>query len=182
MSFQGIGGSRPDGDQRERKFFNLLSSFWRKNINPYKGRSPVDQHKEELKETIRGLISNRQDTEVQAVLRESYHAIQDNQRPSMGVVITQIAQLVDLGCGNISPREAIIRMAGTRLDYQAAVEAYLDEPEDGNSPLLSSPCGSERDGDPDKVEGLEEEDRRVSDDTGEESESSQVVCTVVFWI
>lgn len=100
----------------------------------------------------------------------------------MGVVVNQVAQLVELACGKISPREAIIRMAGSRYDYQAAAEAYLNEPEDGSFPLSSSPCGSERDGNPDKVEGPEEEDRRVSDDTGEESESSLVVCTFVFWL
>lgn len=146
--------------------------------NPPKGRSPDDRPGEELQETIRGLVGDDQDAEVQEALAQAYHAIQDDQRPSTGLVIDQAAQLVDLGVGNISPREAILRMAGAGFDYQVAVTTYLDESVEGDSPLLSSPSGKDRERESAKVEGPEEGDAHVSDhDMEEESESSLAVCT-----
>ncbi|MCJ1466145.1 hypothetical protein MMC07_004764 [Pseudocyphellaria aurata] len=159
MSFPGSRGSRSWGAGR--------------GGSPRARRSPDDRPGEELQETIRGLISDDQDADVQEALAQAYHTIQDDQRPSTGLVIDQIAQLVDLGAGNISPREAILRMAGSRFDYQAAVTTYLDEPMEGGSPILSSPSGKERERESAEVEGLEEEDGHVSDhDMEEESESS----------
>ncbi|MCJ1263823.1 hypothetical protein MMC22_003693 [Lobaria immixta] len=88
------------------------------------------------------------------------------------MVINQVVQLVNLAGGNISPREAILRMAQARFNYQAAVGDYLERLEDGSSSSLSLSNRSERDGDPGKVERWGEKDRRVSDDTDKESEFS----------
>lgn len=95
------------------------------------------------------------------------------------MVINQIAQLVDLGGGNISPQQAILRMAGARFDYHAAVGEYLEGLRDGSSSSLSLPSGSDRGGDPDKSEGLGKGDCRVSDDTEEDPESTSAVRTII---
>lgn len=184
MSFRGFGPSGSGGagqgrDQGARKSFQPTSAFSWKTTKHYKGRGPIDRSGEELQATIRDVIGDSQDTEVQEALRHSYHALQDDQRPSTGVVINQVAQLVNLAGGNISPREAILRMARARFNYQAAAGDYLERLEDGSSPSLSFSKEGERDGDPGKVEGRGEGDRRVRADTDEESESSSAVCTIV---
>lgn len=115
---------------------------------------------------------------MQEALRQSYHALQDDQRPSTSVIVNRVAQLVELAGGNISPREAILRMARARFDYQVAVGEYLAEPEDASSSSLSSPNGSERDGDPERSQGRGERDGRVNEDTEEEAESSSAVCKI----
>lgn len=98
----------------------------------------------------------------------------------MGVLINKVAQLVDLA--GISPRDAILRMAGARFDYQAAAGQFLEELEEGTSSLSSLSSRNERGGDPDKVEGPEERDTGVSDDTEEESEPSSAVRIVAISI
>lgn len=183
MSFQGfkVSGSGGDGQapgQGARKFFDFPSNFLWKTINTYKGPSPVHRSREELRASINDIIGGAKDKEVQQAFCEFYHSLPDDQQPSAGVMIEEMAQLVELSGGNISTREAILRMARARFDYQAAVGAYLEEPRDSSSLLLSSPDRSERDGDPTKVEGPEE-DCRVSDDTEEEPDSSSTVCITV---
>lgn len=187
MSFQGFGGFGSSGSgagsgrgQRARKLFNLPSTCSRKTADPDKGQSPVDRHGEALEEAICDLVGNSEDTEVQEALHQSYHALQDEQRPSTGVIVNQTVQLVDLSASNISSREAILRMAGARFDYHAAVVKYLDEPEvDDSSSSLISPNGDERDEDPERVGGQVERDRCVFYDTEKESESSSEVCIII---
>lgn len=164
-----------DVTRRHVSFSSLISTSSWKNTNHYIGRIPIDQPEEELRASIRDIISNGHDAEIQGALRQTYHALQDDRRPSPGVVINQAAQLVNLSGGSISPREAILRMARARYDYSSAARAYLEELEDGGSSSLSSPRGSERDGGPDGVKGKGEEYRRVSDDTKKEQESSSRV-------
>lgn len=94
------------------------------------------------------------------------------------MIVSEVVELIDLAGYSLSPREAILRMAGAGYDYQAAARAYLGELEDGSSSSLQSPSGIERAEDPEKVVGEGEGDRRVSDDTEEESESSSEVCTI----
>lgn len=138
-------------------------------------RNPIEQSEEELRATIRDIISDGHDAEVQGALRQTYHALQDDRRPSPGVVINKVAQLVNLGGDNISPREAILRMASARYDYSSAARAYLEELEDGSFSSLSPPRERERDEDPEKVKGKGEEDRRMSDNTEEAQQSSSGV-------
>lgn len=68
------------------------------------------------------------------------------------MIITKISQLFSLTGGNISPQEAIIRMAKARWDYQVAVNTYLEDSKDLNSLSLSSPSRVERDRDQDNIE------------------------------
>ncbi|MCJ1469121.1 hypothetical protein MMC07_007754 [Pseudocyphellaria aurata] len=135
--------------------------------------SPVDRDWEDLRATIRDLIRDDDNTEVQEALSR-YHRlhIPVNQRPSEGTVINRVAQLVDLANGRISPQEAILRMAGVRFDYQVAANAYLDEPVDGPSSACPSPRDGQSAGDQDEVEGQGEGDQGMSDDAEDEPESS----------
>lgn len=159
--------------------FNLLSSFMWKTTNLYKGQSSADRHGEEFRVTIRNLLDDGQDAEIQEALLKCYQAVQDDQGPSIGVIVNQAAQLVDLTGGNILPRDAILRMLEAKLDYQVAAGAYMEQPGDGSSTSLSSPSRSERDGDANRVEGQEEVDRCINEDTKEELESSPSVCKIV---
>lgn len=183
MSFRGFKGPFSSGDGRgpsqgPRKFFNFPSNFLWKAINTYKDPNPVNRRRQELRASINDIIGGAMDKEVQQALCEFYHALPEDQQPPAGVMIEEMAQLVELAGGNISTREAIIRMARARFDYHAAVGAYLEEPRDGSSLLLSCPDRSERDGDSTNVEGRED-DWRVSDDTEEEPESSSAVRIIV---
>ena len=185
MSFRGFKGSGSGGDGRgpsrgARKFFNFPYNFLWKAINTYKDPNPVNQHRQDLRASINDIIGGAMDKEVQQALCQFYHALPEDQQPPAGVMIEEMAQLVELAGGNISTREAIIRMARARFDYHAAVGAYLEEPKDGGSLLLSCPDRSERDRDPTKVDGPED-DWRVSDDTEEKPDSSSAVCTIVVF-
>lgn len=184
MSFRGFGGPDSGGAARERgqqarKCFNLLSSIMWKTTNLYKGQSSADRHGEELRETIRNLLDDSQDAEIQEALLKCHQAVQRDQWPSIGVIVNQVAQLVDLTGSNMSPRDAILRMAEAKLDYQVAAGGYLEQPGGGNSPLLSSPSESERNGDADKVERQEEGDHCINEDTEEDLEGSPGVCKIV---
>lgn len=79
------------------------------------GRSPVDQLGEELQATIRDLISDSQDTEVQEALRQSIRAFQDDQRPSTGVVVNQVDQLLTWSAAIPRPQKPTIRWLGQEL-------------------------------------------------------------------
>ncbi|MCJ1265894.1 hypothetical protein MMC22_005776 [Lobaria immixta] len=140
--------------------------------------SPVDQYGEELRATISDIISDSQDTEVQEILPKFFHIIQDDQRPSTEEVINKAAQLVELSGGNISPHEAILRIARAAFDYPAAADAYLAESGDGSLSISSLQSGSEIDEDP-KVEAPGEGNHLVSGETEEGLESSSTENNII---
>ena len=183
MSFRGFkspfsSGAGRGPSQGARKFFNFPSNFLWKVINTYQDPNPADRHRQELRASINDIIGGAMDREVQQALCQFYHALPEDQQPPAGVMIEEMAQLVELSGGKISTREAIIRMARARFDYHAAVGEYLEELKDGSSLLLSCPDRSERHGDPTEGEGPEDY-CRVSDDTEEEPESSSAVRIIV---
>lgn len=120
---------------------------------------------DDLRATINDIIGGAQDADVQRALVYFFHDLPDDQKPDAGLIIDQMAELVILSDGNISPREAIIRMAEAKWDYQAAVSTYRDEPEDGSSSILSSWRGGERNW---ELYPVRRGPYHGSDDTGEQ--------------
>ncbi|MCJ1256236.1 hypothetical protein MMC24_004057 [Lignoscripta atroalba] len=123
-----------------------------------------EQRFDRLRKNAREAVTNNEDQQLQAVLRQSFAEMPPGSRPSLDSVVSLVSRFLDLANQRLEARDAAMYLAHAHWDYPVAVARYMGERFDDDEALVSEP-----------EDGSEEEVHVENEDEEEEEEEEEAV-------